>query len=139
MTSRTGNRQAFTLVELLVAVAVVAIGMVFVLGALSQCMAVLVTAQKTVEASYLLNEKAWEIDRAQARDGSEKGVWEEPFSEPHQGFSWVLNVTDFSTDLGAETGFVSDELNDEMVTVQWQQGRVKRDLAIQRYAKKKKQ
>lgn len=137
--SRTGNRSAFTLVELLVAVAVVAIGMVFVLGALSQCMAVLVTAQKTVEASYLLNEKAWEIDRAQAREGSEKGAWEEPFPEPRQNYSWVLNITDFSTDFGAETEFVRDEFHDETIAVLWQQGRAKRDLTIQRYAKKKKQ
>ena len=57
-------KKAFTLVELMIAVAVIAVGMVFVLGAFSQCLSALTTARKMVTANYLLNGKLWESDLA---------------------------------------------------------------------------
>ena len=57
------HSKAFTLVELLIAVAVIAVGMVFILGALSQCVSAFTTAQNMVTANYLLNKKIWEIKK----------------------------------------------------------------------------
>ncbi|HQP91085.1 MAG TPA: prepilin-type N-terminal cleavage/methylation domain-containing protein [Candidatus Omnitrophota bacterium] len=130
--------KAFTLIELLIAVVVIAVGMVFVLGALSQCVAVLDTASKTIEANYLLNQKVWELDESYYGTGSAEGETTGSF-ETSKDFSWSVNdVEEITTDFGKQASFIKDSFNEETVKISWKQGRVSKDLSITRYVKRKK-
>lgn len=130
----------FTLVEVFIAVAVIAVGMVFILGAFSQCMSALTTAQKMTTANYLLNVKMWEIDlNHTANDGSEEGEWEGAFDAPYQDFNWTHVVRGVSADFGNETFFIQQDLNEELFKVAWRQGKTIKDVSVVRYVKKKKE
>lgn len=144
MISQTGRNSkrsgAFTLVELLIAVAVIAVGMVFVLGAFSQCMSSLATAQKMVTADQLLNAKIWEEDLAfKQNNGTEEGELSGVFPEPYEDFNWTQTIRPVSADWGNQTSFVQEVLNEEVLKVVWPQGRVVKDVSVIRYVKKKKQ
>ena len=142
MMSRIGimskKANGFTLVELLVAVAVIAVGMVFVLSALGQCIKGMTTAQKSLTASELLTQKLWEIDLEHIENnGSIEGEWSGAFSEPNEGFRWSQVVAELEGDFGVSTPFVQEALNEETVFVYWKQGRMKRDVRVSRYVPKK--
>ena len=129
-------KKGFTLIELLIAVVVIAVGMVFVLGALSQCVAVLTTASKTVEANYLLNQKLWKIDEAYYTTGSVEGETSENFPDPGESFSWALKDSAITADFGLETAFVQDKLNEESFRVAWSRGEMSKYIEVVRFVKK---
>lgn len=124
--------------ELLVAVSVIAVGMVFVLGAFSRCLSSSDVSQKMIRASFLLSNKAWEIDLEHAQDkGSLQGQWEGVFEAPDEGFSWTQVVTDASAAaLGDEAYVIEDGFNAEIISVGWDQAHSARNLSISRYVKK---
>lgn len=135
-----GLKLAFTLVELLAAVAVVAVGCVFVLGGLSQCSASLAIAKKTVTANHLLASKMWDIDLAhRASGGGEPGEWGGVFEPPHAAFRWMQTAKNISEDFGNATRFVTDALLEETVGVLWTQGKATRDVSVTRYVKRKRE
>jgi hypothetical protein len=122
----------------LIAVAVITVGMVFILGAFSQCMSALTTAQKMTTANYLLNAKMWDIDlNHTANDGSEEGEWYGAFDAPYQGFNWTHVVRGVLADFGNETFSVQQDLNEELFKVAWTQGKTVKDVSVVRYVKKK--
>ena len=130
----------FTLVELMAAVAVIAVGMVFVLSAFSQCASSLAIAQKMVTANYLLNGKIWEIDLAhKVNNGSEEGEWSGTFVSPNEEFNWTQIVQPVSADFGQETSFVQENLNEEILKIAWSQGKVAKDISVTRYVHKKRE
>lgn len=131
---------AFTLVELLIASSVLAIGMVFVLGALGRCIGVLDTSEKMIQASYLLNGKMWEIDRQLYEyNGSIEGEWEQTFEAPYSLFSWKQAVVPLEEDsMDDEALFLAKVFNNETVEVSWKQGKVTKDISVARYVKKQK-
>lgn len=128
----------FTLVELLVAVAVIAVGMVFVLGAFSRCLLSSETSKKMIKASFLLSNKMWEIDLEHALDnGSIQGNWDGFFETSGGNFFWTQVITDASAQaLGEEALVIEKGFNAEVVTLGWLQGRHVRNLSIARYVKK---
>lgn len=135
---KINKRIAFTLVELLVAVAVIAAGMVFVLGAFSQCLSSSETSKKMIRAGFLMSQKIWEIDveRAQS-NGSIQGEWEGVFEASGGEFSWAQSVKDAEAQvLGDEAFVIEDGFDAETVSVSWLQGRKARDLSFMRYVEK---
>ncbi len=132
------KRTGFTLVELLVAVTVIAVGMVFVLGALSQCIYALTTAKKTARANYLLSQKLWSIDQErQQAGGSEEGARSGIFAELDKDYQWSDEVRAINEDFGNETTFIQKYLNEETVKVIWHQGKTDKDVSVTRYVAKK--
>ncbi|MFH0877449.1 MAG: prepilin-type N-terminal cleavage/methylation domain-containing protein, partial [Candidatus Omnitrophota bacterium] len=137
---RKSFTSAFTLVELLVAVAIIAVGMVFILAGFSQCMASLSTARKMSVASFLLNKKIWEkAEFDWQTNGTEEGQWSGEFDEPYQDYSWVDVVGPVVADFGNETEVVNNLLLEETLTVLWSQTNRAKNLSIIRYVKKKQQ
>ena len=131
----------FTLVELMAAVAVIAVGMVFILGAFSQCVSSLTTAEHKITASFLLNARIWEEDlEIKDNNGSEAGEWSEAFKPPYEKFNLTHVVRDgvSAGDLGNESLFVQENLNEEEFSVSWVQGKAVKDVSVTRFAKRKK-
>ncbi len=134
------DRPGFTLVELLAAVAVIAVGMVFVLGAFSQCITSLDTAQKMIDANYLLNARAWEIDLADKQNnGTGEGEWSGVFAPPNEKFNWTRIVRPVSADFGQEAEYVQQALSEEVLKVSWPQGKIAKDISVTRYVRKKQE
>lgn len=128
----------FTLVELLASVAVIAVGMVFILGAFSQCMSSLATAEKMRKASFIIARQAWESDQEiLVQNGTSEGSWEGVFEEPEGNFSWHREVRAVAADYGNESLFVQENLAEEVFDVSWKQGRSVKDLSVARYVKRK--
>ncbi len=132
----------FTLVELMAAVAVIAVGMVFILGAFCQCVSSLTTAEHKITANLLLNAKIWEEDLVlKENNGSEAGEWSEAFKPPYENFNWTHVVRDgvSAGDFGNESLFVQENLNEEAFTVFWTQGKAVKDVTVTRFVKRKGQ
>ncbi len=137
--SRIGNRTAFTLVELMVAVTVITIGMVFVLGAFNQCLSSMTTAEKMVVACGLLEEKMPEIDAIyKEAHGAQPGEWDGDFEdEKYKDYSWSRKVwlfPDVKFGIGA---ILYLYLCKENVSVSWKQGKSIKDVSVQRIVRRK--
>ncbi|MFH1223106.1 MAG: prepilin-type N-terminal cleavage/methylation domain-containing protein [Pseudomonadota bacterium] len=141
ITEHRAPEKGFTLVELMAAVAVIAVGMVFILGAFSQCVSSLTTAEHKITANFLLNAKIWEEDIVlKENNGSEAGEWSEAFKPPYENFNWTHVVRDgvSAGDFGNESLFVQENLNEEAFTVSWTQGKAVKDVSVTRLVKRKK-
>jgi prepilin-type N-terminal cleavage/methylation domain-containing protein len=138
MRLRNKEGRGFTLVELLAATAVIAIGLVFVLGALSRCMTSLSIAQRTIAANYLLSAKIWEFDQQiHADNGTEEGAWEGVFDAPHDHFNWSRKVNSITADFGNRTSVFNQTFAEETDAILWMQGKSPRSLDVTRYVKRK--
>jgi prepilin-type N-terminal cleavage/methylation domain-containing protein len=128
----------FTLVELLAATGVIAIGLVFVLGALGRCMTSLTVAQRMIEANYLLSDKMWESDLGRrAENGAQEGSWEGVFEAPNDRFNWTRLVAGVTADMGNRSSVFNQTYAEETVRVLWMQGKTQRSVDVTRYVKRK--
>jgi len=137
-TARHRRKKAFTLVELLVASAVIAVGMVYVLGALGRCMTALAASERMVTASFLLNNKLWQLDELYRQDqGAEMGTDRGRFDEPYDLFEWEQFTTAVSAEVGDgynQTTLLRDAFLEETVRVSWStQGQAARSISVTRY------
>jgi hypothetical protein len=122
------------------AVAVIAVGMVFVLGAFNQCLSSMTTAHKTIAATGLLCAKVWDDDVIlRQENGSVEGAWEGAYEPPHEGFCWTQVTRAVSQDFGNETVFIEENLNEAILSVTWKQGKSAKDVSVTRFVKKKKE
>ena len=133
--------EGFTLVELLVAAAIIAIGMVYVLGAFGRCVTTLTAARRMVTGTYLLDARLWELDELYRQDlGAEEGTMSGEFEEPNERFAWARTASGVKADIGDEfnqTGVLRDLYLEETVRVSWRQGASTRDVGVTRYVLKR--
>ncbi len=136
------DKGAFTLVELLVAAAVIAVGMVYVLGAFGRCMTALTTSERMVTATFLLNNKLWRLDEIyRLNQGAEEGTDTGQFTEPYDRFEWTQSTTTISADVGDDfnqTTILREAFLEETVRVSWKQGRATRDISVTRYVPRRR-
>jgi len=133
-----GKRSGFTFVELLAATAVIAIGLVFVLGALGRCMTTLSVAKRTIDANYLLGKKLWEFDlERRAENGTEEGSWGGVFEAPNEHFNWSREVASVTSDFGSRSSVFNQTFAEQTVRVLWMQGRAPRSVGVTQYVKRK--
>ncbi len=139
--ARHRRGKAFTLVELLVASVVIAVGMVYVLGALGRCMTALATSERMVTGTFLLNNKLWQLDEIYRQDqGAEAGTDNGQFTEPYERFEWTQSASSVSAEVGDEfnqTAVLREAFLEETVTVSWKQGRTTRDISVTRYVRRR--
>ncbi|MGE5279542.1 MAG: type II secretion system protein [Deltaproteobacteria bacterium] len=129
--------RGFTLVELLVAAAVIAVGMVYVLGAFGRCVTALAASHNMVTATYLLEGKLFELaELYRQENGAEEGTTEGAFEEPYARFTWTRVAAGVAADIGDElsrTTVLRNNLLEETVRVAWRQGAVEREVSVTRY------
>lgn len=129
-------KRGFTLVELMVAVVVTAIGMVGVLSALNQCAVVMATSERQIAANYLLNQKMWESQELSRKGELARGQTSGIFELPYEDFNWTRTVADFPGTFGNESEVLKNYLVEENVAISWQRRGIVRDLTMISYAPK---
>ncbi len=141
-TAEQRDKKAFTLVELLVAAAVIAVGMVYVLGALGRCMTALTASERMVTGTFLLNNKLWRLDEIyRHNEGAEEDTDSGRFTEPYERFEWTQSTTTVSACVGDEfnqTTALHEAFLEETVRVSWRQGKATRDISVTRYVPRRR-
>jgi prepilin-type N-terminal cleavage/methylation domain-containing protein len=119
------SRAGFTLIEILVAVAVLSVGVVAIFTALHVCVLALEQSRYTMRAGALLQEKLETL--------SENGGEIEPdtgqFSSPDDDFQWRVDVSGEETDRSARLETVT-------VTV-WSEGRTEKSVQTRFYTRRR--
>jgi Tfp pilus assembly protein PilV len=128
--------RGFVFVELLVAVVVIAVGMVAVLGALNQCLAIHVNAEKEIAANYVLNNIIRDFDVCKWGTPDERCV--RMLGAAAEGFNLTRTVSDVAADFGADNTLIQDNFFQEEFRLTWKQGKLSRDISYVRYVQRKK-
>lgn len=129
-------KKGFTLVELMVAVVVTAVGMVGVLSAMNQCAVVMAISERQIAANYLLNQKMWETQEMSRKGELVLGQTSGAFEAPNEDFNWTRTVSEFPESFGNESGALKNYLVEENVTISWQRRGTVRDMTVISYAPK---
>jgi general secretion pathway protein I len=104
----------FTLLEVMVAIAIIAIALTAVLGSQSQSLSLASEAKFSTTAAFLAQGKMAEIEAEKAEDlTSDSG----DFGEDFPGYGWELSVNDVTFD---EPEGVSEHLKQIDLTVSWE-------------------
>ncbi len=101
MMSRTGNKQGFTLIEVLLAVAILSIGMIGVIRAYVVLMNGIEASRFTVEACYLLKNRMADVQTAAIEGTVDRGLWTVDrdrgmggnFEKGYASFKWEEDIT----------------------------------------------
>jgi general secretion pathway protein I len=113
--ARQGGKShtGFTLLEVMVAMAIIAITLMAVYDSQSASVSRASEAKFTIKASLLTQKKMAEIDMLDAQDiTSDSG----DFGDEYPGFSWKIDVEDSSIDVPEE---VSTHLKQINLTISW--------------------
>ncbi len=114
MSYRNFETYGFTLLEVMVAMAIIAIALTAVLGSQSQSLSLASEAKFITTAAFLAQGKMAEIEAEKAEDlTSDSG----DFGEDFPGYGWELSVNDVTLD---EPEGVSEHLKQIDLTVSWE-------------------
>ncbi len=113
-----GNKRGFLLYEVLLALAILSIGLVIVLRSFSTSLRAVRTSQNYFKATLLLEEKLWEVEKANSLP---PGISQGSF--PGSKFNWEVETSPIE-----EEGDVG--LNAVKVTLSWRQGKRKGDIGL---------
>jgi len=117
MTSGTGRNKGFTLIEILISIAILSLGLILVLQGLTQCLNILRISQNNLETSLLAEEKMAEMEIAVKQD-------KEMFSKDTSGQSQSGNIEfNWHVRLSPDTQY--EDLYEVLTTVNWTEGRRK--------------
>jgi general secretion pathway protein I len=117
----------FTLLEVMVAMAIIAIALTAVLGSQSQSLSLAGEAKFSTTAAFLAQGKMAEIEAAKPADLTSGSG---DFGEDFAGYRWNLSVNDVTLD---EPKGVSDRLKQIDLTVSWaEDGRYQYGLKLYR-------
>jgi len=111
----TGRSRGFTLIEIMISIAILSVGLIFVLQGLTQCLSILRISQDNLEASLLAEQKISEFEiLAKQETGS--------FSKATSGQSQSGNVDlTWQIDLTPDSDY--EDLNEVLAIVYWKEGR----------------
>ncbi|MFA5388441.1 MAG: prepilin-type N-terminal cleavage/methylation domain-containing protein [Candidatus Omnitrophota bacterium] len=88
----TGNKQGdkgFLLLEIMVSISILSLGIVLILGSLTNLLRAIEFSRDCFKAGLVLEEKMIEVYNSGAEEGSSKGV----FSAFDARFSWEMDIT----------------------------------------------
>lgn len=121
----------FTLLEVMVAMAIIAIALTAVLGSQSQSLSLASEAKFSTTAAFLAQSKMAEIEAEKPEDlTSDSG----DFGEDFPGYRWDLTVNDVTLD---EPEGVSDHLKQIDLTVSWEEhDQYRYSLKLYRFSQK---
>jgi prepilin-type N-terminal cleavage/methylation domain-containing protein len=115
MISATGRNRGFTLIEIMISIAILSVGLIFVLQGLTQCLSILRISQDNLEASLLAEEKTTEFEIVAKQ---ETGSFSKPTSGELQSgnieLTWQIHLTPDTE---------NEDLNEVLTTVHWKEGR----------------
>jgi|GEM_PF-1195004 len=130
------KRQGFTLIELVLTVALIAVGMVFVLGALNQCALAHANAEKEIVANYALTNIITKFDVCKRQ--SSKEICLNLISAEYEDFNLTRIVSPVAADFGSENSLIQDNFYQEEFRLSWKLGRRNRHISFVRYVQSKK-
>jgi general secretion pathway protein I len=123
------KREGFTLLEVMVAVAIIAMALVAALGSQSQSVSLASEAKFATTAVFLAQQKMAELDIIDPKDlSSDSG----DFGDDFPGYGWRADVADV---MAADDGKASDHVKRIDLTVFWtDEDRYRYHLAYHRFA-----
>ena len=135
MATRNATDSGFTLLEVLVAVAIVGIALVGLLRLHLLSLDATLAAQDLTTAVLLAEGKMATFMAQSPREGKDEGQFDEPDLER---FSWTTSVTDYDIDLGDQSGGRDESIGIRHVTVSvhWREGNRNRSYSLETYESK---
>jgi general secretion pathway protein I len=111
----TWNQKAFTLLEVMVALAILAIAMTTLFGAQSQSLSMATEAKFNTNASLLAGLKLAELSSGKVQAGETEG----DFGEDFPGYVWKMEVQDAAADWPEWSRLLGGRLRRVDITVSW--------------------
>lgn len=139
------QRKGFLLIELLVTIAILSFGLVFILAGFHSSLNALRVSQNIVRASEILEEKMLELEK---QTEEEKGIIAGTSEGEIDGFSWISSVVPLEeTAVPADDSLWDEDIAPVLETVlskvelslHWSEGTKERDLSVVTYLKSKKE
>ena len=115
MISAIGKNRGFTLIEIMISIAILAVGLIFILQGLTQCLSIMRISQDNLEASLLAEDKMADTEIAIKQD--KEKFFKDTSGELQSGnieFKWQVQLT---PDMEYE------DLYKVITTVGWKEGK----------------
>lgn len=114
MISATGRNKGFTLIEIMVSIAILSVGLILILQGLTHCLSILRISQDNLETSLLAEDKMAELELAIKQDpGSFLKYTSGTSQSGNIEFKWRIRLTPDSE---------YEDLHKALTTVNWQEG-----------------
>mgnify|MGYP001614513928 FL=1 len=126
MSKNPGNKfRGLLLFEVAVAIAIISVGLVFILRSFSTTLNALKTATKYYQGVLLLENKAWDLKvlALNEKNLEEVPLQEGDFSQPYQNFHWSIQKEPVK----------DTELNQVNLSVSWPQNKGRNSVSIVTY------
>jgi len=134
---RTANAElSFTFVELMVAVVILSVGLIFIIEGFIVAAGAMNTSSVRIQLVPFLESKMYELElSAQENNGIERGASEGEFLLDSRSVSWGLEIFGVEKEEDLD---LSDDLNEVRLNVNWQEKNFARKIQVLTYLKNKK-